>query len=80
VPSDALNGLYHKASDVTNAGGTGSYSPTDLIPVTIGFTILRALLVLAAVRDMFHTLFNPSKQSDLSGWIARGIWRTFKRI
>lgn len=48
--------------------------------MTIGFTILGLVLILAAVRDIFHTLFNPSKQGDLSDWIARTIWRAFQRF
>ncbi|OLE10310.1 MAG: hypothetical protein DMG99_18145 [Acidobacteria bacterium] len=47
--------------------------------MTIALTIIGIVLILAAVRDIFHTLFNPSKQGDLSEWIARGIWRTTKR-
>lgn len=37
-------------------------------------------MILAAMRDIFHTLFNPSKQGDLSEWIARSIWQGTKRI
>lgn len=47
--------------------------------MTVGFTIFGVLLILAAVRDIFHTLFNPSEQGDLSEWIARSIWRFFRR-
>jgi hypothetical protein len=47
--------------------------------MTIALTILGIVLILAAVRDIFHTLFNPSKQGDVSEWIARGIWRGIKR-
>ena len=46
----------------------------------IALTMVGIVLILEAVRDVFHTLFNPSKQGDLSEWIARGIWRGTKRI
>jgi hypothetical protein len=48
--------------------------------MNIALTTLGIVLILAAVRDVFHTLFNPSKQGDLSEWIARGIWRGTKRL
>ena len=48
--------------------------------MTIGLTILGVVVILAAVRDIFHTLFNPSKQGDLSDLIARTIWRGFRRF
>lgn len=43
--------------------------------MTTALTIIGIVLILTALRDVFHTLFNPSKQGDLSEWIARGIWR-----
>ena len=46
--------------------------------MTIALTIIGVVLILAAVRDVFHTLFNPSKQGDLSEWIARSIWRSIR--
>lgn len=48
--------------------------------VNVAFAIVGAALVLTVIRDIFHTLFNPSKQGDLSEWIARSIWRTFRRV
>jgi hypothetical protein len=47
--------------------------------MTTALTITGIVLILAAVRDIFHTLFNPSEQGDLSEWIARGIWRGIRR-
>lgn len=47
--------------------------------MNIALTIIGAALVLLAIRDVFHTLFNPSKQGDLSEWIARSLWRGFRR-
>jgi len=38
--------------------------------MTIALTILGIVLILAAVGDIFHTLFNPSEHRDLSKWIA----------
>jgi hypothetical protein len=48
--------------------------------VTIVITIFGLVVILAAIRDIFHTLFNPSKQGDLSEWIARSIWGGFRRF
>jgi hypothetical protein len=48
--------------------------------MNIALTILGIVLILEAVRDVFHTLFNPSNQGDFSDWIAQGIWRGTKRI
>jgi hypothetical protein len=48
--------------------------------VTITLTILGLVLIVLAIRDVFHTLFSPSEQGDLSEWIARSIWRSFKRV
>ena len=48
--------------------------------MNIALTLLGIVLVVAAVRDVFHTLFNPAKQGNLSEWIAQGIWRANKRF
>jgi hypothetical protein len=47
--------------------------------VTITLTMLGVVLILVAIRDVFHTLFHPSKHGDLSELIARTIWRCIKR-
>lgn len=42
--------------------------------------IIGALLILFALQDVFHTLFHPAKQGDISDWIARRIWRILRRL
>lgn len=64
----------------TNFAQRASYSRHSKERVTITLTILGICLILLAIRDVFHTLFNPSKHGDLSQWIARSIWRSFKRV
>lgn len=41
---------------------------------------IAAVLIFAAVRDVFHTLFHPAKQGAVSDWIARSIWVTVRFI
>lgn len=48
--------------------------------MTIVITIFGLVVILAAIRDIFHTLFHPSEQGDLSEWIARSIWGGFRRF
>jgi len=48
--------------------------------VTILSRIIGALLLLFALQDVFHTLFHPAKQGDISDWIARLIWRILRRL
>jgi hypothetical protein len=47
--------------------------------MTVPLTIVGALLVVAALQDVFHTLFHPAARGDISDWIALRIWRVFRR-
>lgn len=38
------------------------------------------LLILAGLRDMFHTLFHPSGSGSLSDGLAKVDWRVFPLI
>lgn len=38
-------------------------------------TALGGLLVLLALRDIFHTLWHPSGRGALSEWLMRSVWR-----
>ena len=49
-------------------------------PATILVTLGGAVLIAAALRDLFDTLFHPSGRSLLSRAVMRAIWRTFKPI
>ncbi|WP_225754839.1 potassium channel family protein [Actinotalea sp. Marseille-Q4924] len=44
-----------------------------LISVTGG------LLIVLALRDVFHTLWHPTGQGGLSGVLSRVVWRVFRR-
>ena len=46
----------------------------------ITLTILGTILTLAALQDLFHTLFHPAARGAISDWIAHGIWRAFKAV
>lgn len=43
-------------------------------------TLLGVLMILAAVRDIFHELFHPSGTGSISGQVMRAIWSIFRRI
>jgi hypothetical protein len=47
--------------------------------MTIVFTIVGIGVVFVGLQDLFHTLFQPAKSGDIGDWIARSIWRLFKR-
>lgn len=36
-------------------------------------------LVLAALRDVFHTLWHPAGRGDLSAWVTSALWRASRR-
>jgi hypothetical protein len=42
-------------------------------------TLLGVACIVAALVDIFQTLFHPSGRGALSDWTARVIWRTFRR-
>lgn len=37
-----------------------------------------AVLILVALRDIFHTLFHPEGHGGMSDYIAYGVWRSFR--
>jgi hypothetical protein len=48
--------------------------------VTVAITVLGALLVLVALRDVFDTLFHPHGQGVVSENLMRVVWRVTKRL
>jgi hypothetical protein len=48
--------------------------------VTAILTVLGALLVLLALRDVFDTLFHPHGRGVVSETLTRGVWRATKRL
>lgn len=46
----------------------------------IVFTLLGALLVGAAVLDVFQTLFHPSARGAVSDWVAHTVWRVVRAV
>jgi len=51
-----------------------------LVDVTVAISVLGALLVLVALRDVFDTLFHPHGQGVVSETVMRAIWRVTKRL
>ena len=43
-------------------------------------TVVGALLVVLALRDIVHTLLHPSGRGDASWWILRLVWRLWRRL
>jgi hypothetical protein len=47
---------------------------------TVALTLAGVLLVAAALRDVFDTLFHESGRAVLSRLLMRGVWRVFRRL
>jgi hypothetical protein len=47
--------------------------------MTAFLTIIGVLLIAPGVQDLFHTLFHPAKSGNVCDWIARQVWRVFRR-
>ena len=47
--------------------------------ISVVYTIAGAVLILAALRDLFHTLFHPAAQGAIGDWLARRIWRFVRK-
>jgi hypothetical protein len=47
---------------------------------TVVLTVLGVLLVAAALRDVFDTLFHESGRAVLSSVVMRAVWRVFRRL
>lgn len=48
--------------------------------MSVAITVLGALLVLVALRDVFDTLFHPHGQGVVSENLMRAVWRVTKRL
>lgn len=48
--------------------------------MTIFATILGTVLIVAALRDIFHELFHPSGTGGMSGMLMKAIWRLFRGL
>src|SRR3954468_18697240 len=61
-------------------GGCG-HTPNDMSTLpTVVLTVLAVLLIAAALRDVFDTLFHETGRAVLSSVIMRGVWRAFRRL
>ena len=47
--------------------------------MTTSLTTLGVLIIFSGIQDLFHTLFHPAKSGGVCDWIARQIWRVFRR-
>ena len=45
----------------------------------VALTVLGLGFILAAVQDLFHTLFHPSARAVVGDWLASAIWGVFRR-
>jgi hypothetical protein len=43
-------------------------------------TVIGIVVIVAAVQDIFFTLFHPASGGDICDWIAGRIWRLFRRF
>lgn len=48
--------------------------------MAIFLRVLGALVIAVGLLDVFQTLFHPAGRGAMSDWIARVIWRTFRRL
>lgn len=48
--------------------------------MTIFLTVLGAALILVTLRDIFHTLFNPTSSGAVSNRMIRTVWRASRTI
>ena len=46
--------------------------------MVMALTVGGAALIIAALQDLFHTLFHPSARGDISDWIAHAVWKAFR--
>ena len=42
--------------------------------------IAGAILIVAALRDLFSTLFHPGTSGTISDWIALSLWRAYRKL
>src|SRR5581483_479288 len=48
--------------------------------MAIFLRVLGALVIAVGLTDVFQTLFHPAGRGAMSDWIARVIWKTFRRL
>jgi voltage-gated potassium channel Kch len=48
--------------------------------MTYFVTLLGAILIFTALRDIFHELFHPSGSGSVNGAVTRFVWRVFRRL
>jgi hypothetical protein len=41
-------------------------------------TVLGTLVVVAAVEDLFHTIFHPAARGHISNWLAHLVWKAIR--
>jgi hypothetical protein len=42
-------------------------------------TLIGSVVIIAALQDLFHTIFHPSASGGISDWIELQVWRAFRR-
>lgn len=42
--------------------------------------IAGVILIVAALRDLFSTLFHPGTSGNISDWIALSLWRSYRKV
>lgn len=42
--------------------------------------IAGTILIVAALRDLFSTLFHPGTSGNISDWIALSLWRSYRKL
>lgn len=48
--------------------------------MTLSLTVVGAALILIMLRDIFHTLFNPSSSGALSNRLVRLLWQSSRKV
>ena len=48
--------------------------------MAVVLTMIGVAMIGTALQDLFHTLFHPAAEGDISDWIAHIIWKVFRRI
>jgi len=42
-------------------------------------TLIGSVVIIAALQDLFHTIFHPSASDGISDWLELQVWRAFRR-
>lgn len=51
-----------------------------LYAMPVAFTLIGIVLTLAALLDIFQTLFHPSARGTMSDWAAHVVWKCFRKV